>query len=144
MSKLTRYVLDTSAAANIVLDGEHAAWLVDRLDQAQRVIAPALFQSELANALWKQVRFAGLDPVLAVAKLENGIAFVDEFINEGHVMIHALQLAIRHQHPVYDMMFVATALQTGCQLLTLDRKLARLGAEIDANCVASVPSSVVH
>ena len=51
-----RLVLDTSAAANIVLQTALAPALTAILEQADRVIAPNLMHSELGNVLWKAVR----------------------------------------------------------------------------------------
>jgi predicted nucleic acid-binding protein len=46
-------------------------------------------------------------------------------------MPQALGLAAKHEHSVYDMLYVAAALQHGARLLTLDRKLKALATLID-------------
>ena len=130
-----RLVLDTSAAANVVFQTAQASALMACIERADRVIAPALMHSELANTLWKAVRFSGLDTALALAHYENATDLVDEFINDDTLMRQALRSAVRHTHPVFDMVFIAAAQQHGCRLLSCDRKLCALARSIDPDLV---------
>ena len=130
-----RVVLDTSVAANIVLQTQAAAGLVAELEQAQLVLAPTLLHSEIANTLWKQVRFGQLGHDDAIGLYHDGIALVDEFVPDYELAIQALSLAVKHQHPVYDMLFVALAQRFGCTLLTVDSKLIAVARKIDATLV---------
>jgi predicted nucleic acid-binding protein len=130
-----RLVLDTSAAANIVLQTAQAPALMAILEHADRVIAPGLLHSELGNMLWKAVRFSGLDIARAMNHYEDAIALVDEFILDETLMRLALSNAARHAHPVYDMLFVAAAQQHGCSLLSVDKKLVAVARSMDSNLV---------
>lgn len=133
-----RLVLDTSAAINIVLQTAQAPALMAILEQADRVIAPSLMHSELGNALWKAVRFSGLDTAQAMNHYEDAIALVDEFILDESLMRLAIRNAVLHTHPVYDMVFVAAAQQHGCSLLSVDRKLMTLARSMNPNLVVDV------
>ena len=133
-----RLVLDTSAATNIVLQTGQAPALMAILERADRVIAPSLMHSELGNALWKAVRFSGLDTAQAMNHYEDAIALVDEFILDETVMRLAIRNAVLHAHPVYDMVFVAAAQQHGCSLLSVDRKLMTLARSMNPNLVIDV------
>lgn len=133
-----RLVLDTSAATNIVLQTGQAPALMAILERADRVIAPSLMHSELGNALWKAVRFSGLDTAQAMNHYEDAIALVDEFILDETVMRLAIRNAVLHAHPVYDMVFVAAAQQHGCSLLSVDRKLMTLARSMNPNLVVDV------
>ena len=128
-----RIVLDTSAAANLVLATPQAERLVTVLDAAQLVLAPTLLHSELANTLWKSVRFAGMSLDTALSRYEEALSLVDEFVPDSQVMHQALQMAATHQHPVYDMVFLALAQRYACRLLSTDSKLLALAARIDPN-----------
>ena len=130
-----RVVLDTSVAANIVLQTQAAAQLVAELEQAQLVLAPTLLHSEIANTLWKQVRFGQLGHDAAIGLYNDGIALVDEFIPDQDLAVQALSLAVKHQHPAYDMLFVALAQRFGCTLLTVDSKLIAVARKIDVTLV---------
>ena len=133
-----RLVLDTSAATNIVLQTGQAPALMAILERADRVIAPSLMHSELGSALWKAVRFSGLDTAQAMNHYEDAIALVDEFILDETVMRLAIRNAVLHAHPVYDMVFVAAAQQHGCSLLSVDRKLMTLARSMNPNLVIDV------
>lgn len=133
-----RLVLDTSAAANIVLQTVQAPALMAILERADRVIAPSLMHSELGNTLWKAVRFSGLGVDEAMNHFEDAIALVDEFILDETLMRLAIRNAVLHAHPVYDMVFVAAAQQHGCSLLSVDRKLVALARSMDPNLAVEV------
>ena len=133
-----RLVLDTSAAANIVLQTAQAPALMAILERADRVIAPSLMHSELGNTLWKAVRFSGLGVDEAMNHFEDAIALVDEFILDETLMRLAIRNAVLHAHPVYDMVFVAAAQQHGCSLLSVDRKLVALTRSMDPNLAVEV------
>jgi predicted nucleic acid-binding protein len=130
-----RVVLDTSAAANVVLQTQAAAGLIAELEQAQLVLAPTLLHSEIANTLWKQVCFGQLGHDDAIDLYHDGISLVDEFVPDHELAVQALSLAVKHQHPAYDMLFVALAQRFGCTLLTVDRKLIAIARKIDATLV---------
>ena len=133
-----RLVLDTSAAANIVLQTAQAPALMAILERADRVIAPSLMHSELGNTLWKAVRYSGLGVDEAMNHFEDAIALVDEFILDETLMRLAIRNAVLHAHPVYDMVFVAAAQQHGCSLLSVDRKLVALARSMDPNLAVEV------
>jgi predicted nucleic acid-binding protein len=133
-----RLILDTSAAANIVLQTPLADALITVVDQAQLVIAPTLLQSELANTLWKQVRFSGVGRDQAISLFQDGIGLVDEFVADQELAVQALSLAVKHQHPAYDMFFVALAMRFGGALLTVDIKLKNIATNIDPLLVVNV------
>jgi predicted nucleic acid-binding protein len=130
-----RVVLDTSVAANIVLQTPVAAGLIAELELAQLVLAPTLLHSEIANTLWKHVRFGQLGHDEAIGLYHDGIALVDEFVPDHELAIQALSLAIKHQQPAYDMLFVALAQRFGCTLLTVDSKLIAIARKIDPTLV---------
>lgn len=130
-----RVVLDTSAAANLVLATPQAESLATLLEGAHLVLAPTLMHSELANTLWKSVRFAGMSLDTALARYEEALSLVDEFVPDAQLMHQAMQMAARHEHPVYDMVFLALAQRYACRLLSTDRKLLALAARIDPGLV---------
>ena len=135
-----RLVLDTSAAANIVLGTAVGAQLSSLLEQADLVMAPGLFHSEIGNTLWKSVRFGSLAQDLALSLYDDAVALVDEFVADEPLIIQAMTSAMRHGHPVYDLIFVTLAQRYGCSLLTTDQKLLALAQRIDpALCLVNNP-----
>jgi predicted nucleic acid-binding protein len=92
---------------------------------ADEVLAPALWEAELANVLWMAVRSGVLPGEEAAGKL--GLA--------GRLGIHsvptrrlwhgALLRAVQAAIPVYDTLFVELAEREGLPLITFDSKMAR-------------------
>jgi len=121
-----RIVLDASAAANIVLRTDLAPALIARLVGSSLVIAPTLFHGEIANTLWKYVRLGDLDKDTALTRYTEAIGLVDAFEADEQLAAEALSTAIRHNHPVYDLLYVILARRHGCAVLTVDKKLTAL------------------
>ena len=126
-----RIVLDTSAAANIVMRTDIALALIEQLKQSSLVIAPTLFHSEIANTFWKYVRFGDLDKQTALQRYSEAIGLVDVFEADEHLAAEALTTAIRYTHPVYDMLYLVLARRHGCTVLTADKKLMAMIRQID-------------
>ena len=126
-----RIVLDASAAANVVLRTELAPALIATLKQSPLVIAPALFHSEIANTLWKYVRFGDLEQETALTRYTEAIGLIDVFEADEQLVAEALSTAIRYEHSVYDMLYVILARRHSCKVLTSDKKLAALARQLD-------------
>lgn len=126
-----RTVLDASAAANIIMRTDLAPALIEKLKQSQLVIAPTLFHSEIANTLWKYVRFGELEKKAALARYAEAIGLVDIFEADEQLAAEALSTAIRYNHPVYDTLYAVLARRHGCTLLTVDQKLMALIRQLD-------------
>ena len=126
-----RAVLDASAAANIILRTKLAPALIEKLKRSHLVIAPGLFHSEIANTLWKYVRFGDLDKETALARYAEAIGLVDVFEADEQLTAEALSTAIRYNHPVYNMLYVILARRHGCSILTVDKKLIALTRQLD-------------
>jgi predicted nucleic acid-binding protein len=126
-----RIVLDASAAANVVLRTELAPALIASLKQSPLVIAPTLFHSEIANTLWKYVRFGDLDQKVALTRYTEAIGLIDVFEADEQLAAEALSTAIRYKHSVYDMLYVILARRHSCKVLTADKKLAALARQLD-------------
>lgn len=126
-----RLVLDASAAAHVVLRTETAPALIEKLDQANLVIAPTLFHSEMANTLWKYVNFGELDYESALERYEEAVGLVDSFEPDDGLITEALAASARYRHPIYDMLYVVLARRYGCKVITADKKLRRVIEAMD-------------
>lgn len=133
-----RIVLDASSALHVVLRTDRASHLVAILQKASLVIAPSLFHAEVANTLWKYVRAGEIDQDTALDRYEEAIAIIDAFGNDDELAMDAISAAIRHNHSVYDMLYLALAMRRGCKLLTQDRRLAKLVTQIDEHLVVPI------
>jgi predicted nucleic acid-binding protein len=122
----TRIVIDASTAVALVI-GRHPR--ADRalavLDEADTVLAPRLYWTEVAHALWKYSRL-GLHESDAIRCLEEAGALVEEPVDDELLSTEALVAAVRFAHPVYDALYAVLARRRGAAVLTLDQRLRRL------------------
>ncbi len=121
-----KVVLDVSAAIEIILHKEKQKPFEEVFLSADRVIAPDLFVSEIANVFWKLQRAGLLSEDECLGFTEDGINMVDGFFNSADLWKSALELSLRHNHPVYDMLYLALAEKEKALLMTNDRALAGL------------------
>jgi predicted nucleic acid-binding protein len=115
-------VIDASVALKWVVDepGTEAALAI----RTEQLVAPAIWLAEAANALWRHVRLGEASAVEArsrMARLER--APVASLPIEPHIA-QALALAVRGNHPVYDCIYLALAMQRDTQVVTDDRRFA--------------------
>ena len=126
-----RVVLDASTAMDLVMRSDRAQAIIAQLEQSSLVLAPTLFHSEIGNTLWKYVRAGALDRDTALERYEEAVGLVDSFEADAQLATEALSAAVRHDHPVYDLLYVVLARRYGCKVLTEDKKLVALIREID-------------
>ena len=133
---MTRLVIDASAAVALVI-GRHpgAEQALALLDAAETVLAPRLYWTEIANALWKYTRQSGLPEAAAIAYLEEATAIVQEPVDDELLSTEALIAAVRFDHPVHDALYAVLARRRGAAVLTLDRRLRSLLARMRVDAV---------
>ena len=125
-----RIVLDASAAVHVVMRTPQAAELTTLLARSATVIAPNLYCSECANALWKYVTHAELPKSLALERLEEALTLVDHLEADHQLAAEALATAAAVNHPAYDLFYLVLARRYGATLLTRDKRLAKAGREL--------------
>jgi predicted nucleic acid-binding protein len=121
-------VVDASVAVRWFLDvpgSEKAYRLIEGQD---RILAPDLVIAETASALWKAVRFAGLEPATAAEVIAGAGAAFDELVSARTLAARALAIALDLRHPVYDCFYLALAQARGVRLVTADDRLVRVCA----------------
>lgn len=120
-------VIDASVAVQWVLP-ESMSELAGQL-RSERLIAPALWLVEAANAIWKRYIRREMSVDQAVARLaELSTAPVTSLPVEPYVPA-ALRMAAAFNHPVYDCLYLAVAIQHQTHVVTADRRFAAIGAE---------------
>jgi len=107
----------------------------ETLDDADTVVVPSLYSSEVANALWKYVHLGELTLDDAKAMLSNALGFANtEQLIDASLATEALGEACRLTHPVYDLIYAVLARRLSAPLITCDGRLASvaetLGIEV--------------
>ena len=116
-------VLDASAAVELVLHRDLAMQVSEKIIDADWVIAPNLYISEITNIFWKYQKLADYPYDDCEKNIEQLIALPDEFIAEIDLYREAFNLGCKLGHPVYDMMYLVLARRHSAILLTTDKKL---------------------
>jgi predicted nucleic acid-binding protein len=121
---MIQLVVDASVAAKWFLKEPDSA-LAERLLRNNLALqAPALLITELANIFWKRCLHSGLPSAAwaeVIAELPSLAA-----VSHSDAGLHdrSFELAIQYRHPVYDCLYLALAVQLGCNVVTADRRFA--------------------
>jgi predicted nucleic acid-binding protein len=117
-------VIDASIAVKWVVEEEGTPYALGLRDRA-RLIAPDLLVAECANILWKKVRRRELskDEALLAARLLQGAEI--ELVPGRSLLETAARIAIELDHPAYDCLYIATAIDNDCEFVTADESLLR-------------------
>lgn len=117
-------VIDASIAIKCVIEEEGTAQSL-LLRQRATLAAPELLIAECANILWKKVRLKELlpDEALLAARLLQAASI--ELVPTRSLLEAATRIAIALDHPAYDALYVALAIERGCPFVTGDEKLVR-------------------
>ena len=119
-------VVDASVAVKWILpeEGQEEALRLQENYQDEEIdlVAPYLVIAEVANVLWKRERRGDLNASAARRCLEQFLRDAPILWDSVTVSRSALGLALAHQRPVYDCLYLALALDQRCDLVTADEK----------------------
>ena len=123
-------VIDASAAVEVALNRIDALFFRKKLEDADLVLAPDIYPSEIANVFWKYGNFSDLSEELC----EKGRAFcmelVDDYLPSTDVCREVLSESLRIGHPSYDVFYLIAARRNNAFLLTKDRKMRSIAREL--------------
>jgi predicted nucleic acid-binding protein len=117
-------VVDASVAIKWLIEEDgtpHALLLRGRA----RLIAPDLLTAECANILWKKVQRGELlaEEALLAARLLQAADI--ELAPTRTLMEAATRIAIELDHPAYDCLYLAVAVDRNCRVVTADGRFLR-------------------
>jgi predicted nucleic acid-binding protein len=121
-----KIILDTSAAIEVVLGRSYSKQIIERLSNADWVIAPDVYIAEVTNVFWKYYQFGDLSIESCKKGIENALSIVDDIISSKELHQEAFALSCLGKQPVYDTLFLVLARRNNGILLTLDKKLSKL------------------
>lgn len=119
---MTDYVIDASVAIKWVVEEPGTAEAL-ALRDGGRLMAPELLVAECANILWKKAIRNELSrqEALFAAKLLKSAEI--ELIPMRGLLEAITAIAIDLQHPAYDALYIAVALERDCRFVTADQGL---------------------
>jgi predicted nucleic acid-binding protein len=121
-----KLVVDTNVVAYFLLGTQKfVAETREFWKEADELIAPALWEAELANVVWMAVRSKVITREQATSKLMLAGRLGIRSINSRTVWHGALNRALDSGVAVYDTLFVELADREGIQLVTFDDKIIK-------------------
>ncbi|HEY7302463.1 MAG TPA: type II toxin-antitoxin system VapC family toxin [Xanthobacteraceae bacterium] len=121
-------IVDASVAVRWFIDVPGSDKAYRLIEGEDRILAPDLVIAEIASALWKAVRFAGLAPATAAEAIAGAGAGFHELISARTLADRALAIALDLRHPIYDCFYLALAQARTVRLVTADDRLMRVCA----------------
>ncbi len=119
-------VLDASAAIEVVLRRKRASVFGQNILDADWVISPTLYVSEVSNVFWKYHQYHNLPIEECEKGLVHALSLPDEFSDDRDLCLEAFSLSCITQRPVYDMFYLVLARRHNGYLLTMDRSLRQV------------------
>ena len=86
------------------------------------LLAPSLWLTEAANALWKRTQRGEIGANESRALLAELYSAPVTTVPVEADIVSALEIANRLRHPVYDCLYLALAVREQAQLVTADRR----------------------
>ncbi len=114
-------VIDASIAVKWVVEEDGTTDAL-ALRQKAKLIAPELLVAECANILWKKVQRNELmhDEALLAARLLQGAEI--ELLPMRSLLESATQISIEIDHPAYDCLYLALAVEKKRKFVTADKR----------------------
>jgi len=122
----------------VVVDASYAIkWFVDEGGPSVRaarrlllaghdLIAPSLLLSEVQNVMWKKLRAGQVTEEQGRLVAASARSFFVHVEPDERLVEAAWELAVAHDHPIYDCLYVALAKRAGAHLATFDRRMKNL------------------
>ena len=125
---MSAVVIDASVAIKWVVEEDETEGALAVLRRYE-LLSPDLVFAEYANILWKKVRLSEItqDEAAEAAYLIRSAGI--EVLPVRRLIESALRLAIELDHPAYDCVYLALALENDCPFVTADQRLRRKVAQ---------------
>jgi predicted nucleic acid-binding protein len=116
-------VLDASAAIEIALRKESADLFQGILMDADLVLAPDTFPSEITNVFWKYCHFSEMEKETCEKGIDYCIDLVDDYIDTKSICREVFFESISNEHSSYDIFYLVVARRHNAAILTKDKKM---------------------
>jgi predicted nucleic acid-binding protein len=116
-------VVDASVALKWVLPEANSGTALGLVGR-RRLTAPDLLAVETANALWLRVRRRELTAIEARTALVDLLSVPVDYLPDRPLAHAALSLAADLEHPAYDCVYLALAMDRAGIVVTADRRFA--------------------
>jgi predicted nucleic acid-binding protein len=128
-------VVDASAAMEIVLERPRAEEFKAIVDASAFTLAPDVFAAEITNAFWKCRSFGGIKDESCMYGIEFCLGLIEDYVMTGSLWHEAFLGSVKHEHSVYDLLYIVVARRNNATLLTTDKKLKKIAKELGVKVV---------
>ena len=122
---MSEFIVDASVAAKWFFHEPHAENALELLAETSDLIAPDLLRVEFANIVWNRSKRNQVSPDQVDSLLADFLGLPIQFIASTTLVAPALSLAVELRQTVYDCLYLATAIERGCELITGDERFLR-------------------
>ena len=119
-------VVDASGIMQILLKTDRMERFNAILQEASLVLAPDLYVAELTNVFGKYCASGKLSEETCLSSIQDGLSYVDRFLDSDDMWREAFAESIRNRHSVYDMLYLVLARRNNAVLVTADSDLAKI------------------
>jgi predicted nucleic acid-binding protein len=113
-------IIDTNVVVSILMEPTAAK---DEFVLKHKLIAPQLLKMELINVLRKYHFFNSIPMAKAINYYENGLDLFASFVDNEPLLASATELSFKLNHPIYDCLYLALAIQLEQPFVSIDKKL---------------------
>jgi len=113
-------VADASIVVKALVAEPGSEQALAALQMANKVIAPALMFTEVANVLRRKERLGLISSEQSVRATEHLLLVPDQTVPDNELITDAMTLARQMNHSVYDCVYLAASIQSGAVILTAD------------------------
>ena len=132
-------ILDTNIAVHWFVATEFSA-AAGRFRDRTDLAAPSFILVEAANTLYKYARRGTIDARHCARSIELLEYRLRDVVPNEQLLPEAIRLALANQHPVYDCLYLALAIERREPLATADRRLAAVAGTIGIEAVLIEPA----
>ena len=90
------------------------------------LLAPSLLLSEVQNVMWKKLRAGQVTAEQGRLVAASARSFFVHVEPDERLVEAGWELAVAHDHPIYDCLYVALARRAGAHLATFDKRMKSL------------------
>ncbi|GHV83574.1 hypothetical protein AGMMS50212_09140 [Spirochaetia bacterium] len=119
-------VIDVSGIAQVLFQTSKRDKFETILRDAEYVLAPDLYVTELSNTLWKYSTKGIYTSEECTQFIEDGLNYVDEYIISKDIWKEAFVEGVKNKHSVYDMFYAVIARRNDGILITNDLQLIKI------------------
>jgi predicted nucleic acid-binding protein len=125
-------ILDTNVFLNFSFQYSEQ---IERLIADNQIYAPSFLRLEVVNILRKHHFFNGVSLENINFYEEQIFSLITAFVPDAELFNTAKELSFLLNHPIYDCLFLALALETSDTFATYDQKLAAKAASLKISTI---------